>query len=226
MTLVKRGFSGEVSYSPKATTGIALAENGFVPEKGGGRHHGERIDIVIVIIGREAEGPGGHVDIVEAQRKEHFRGGFFEAFFLIGDGLFPFAILQDGEGLLQHGMVVRPDQAVGKGGEMVIVHLRHGVEGVIVALRADDLGAEEELRGHREIVEGHAVVADRVTTGGISPGAPRGGDELVDEFVVGFIAADGGLDPLLVGEPGRHALPVAGQVGAGAEKIGAVIVLA
>ena len=125
---------------------------------------------------------------------------------------------------LHDGVIAGSHHAVGEGGEMVVVHLRPRVEGVIVALRADDLGSEEDLGGDGEVVERHAVVAQVVPGGGIFPARARGGDEFADEVVVGFVPADGVLDPAFVGVPGPDALAVPGDGGAGAEQVGKVIV--
>ena len=108
---------------------------------------------------------------------------------------------------------------------MVVVHLRHGIEGMIVALGADDLGPEEDLGGDREIVERHAEIAQVIADRGILPTAARSGDEVVDDLVVGPVRADRVLDPLLVGHARADALSIARDRGAGPQKIGEPIVL-
>ena len=95
---------------------------------------------------------------------------------------------------------------------------------MVVALRTDDLGSEEDLGGDGEIVERHAIVPQVVAGGGIFPARARGRDEFANEVVVGFVPADGVLDPALVGVPGPDALAIPGNRSAGAEEVGKVII--
>ena len=84
-------------------------------------------------------------------------------------------------------VVVLRLHAVGEGGHFEELHLRPFVEGVIMALRALDAGAEEDARGVGHVVQRHAAVTHVVTDGAVLPGLALGRDHLSDELVVGLV---------------------------------------
>ena len=89
--------------------------------------------------------------------------------------------------------------AAEEGGEVVELALGPIVEGVIVALSAGKVGAEEVLRGEGEVVQGHAGVAHEVTCGGVFLVHAIGGDHFPDHEIIGFVFGDVGFEPFDVG---------------------------
>ncbi len=76
--------------------------------------------------------------------------------------------------------------AVGKGGHAVVVQLGPFIERVIVALSADDAGAEEDLDGVGEVIEFVFVALIEADAAAV-PSAAFGGEEFLDELVVGSV---------------------------------------
>ena len=108
--------------------------------------------------------------------------------------------------------------AVGEGGHAVVVQLGPFIEGVIVALSADDAGAEEDLDGVGEVIEFVFVALVEADAAAV-PSAAFGGEEFFDELVVRGVGLEFFLHPFLIGFGGDPAFDVVGE----AEDIGPVV---
>ena len=86
-----------------------------------------------------------------------------------------------------------------KGGHLVELHLGPFGEGVIVALGAGDVRAEEGAEGEAEIVEPHPRIAEQVAGRSVVEELPVGRHHRVDHLVPGFIDLDLVFQPILVG---------------------------
>ena len=108
--------------------------------------------------------------------------------------------------------------AAEEGGEGIEVTLAIDLEGMLVALRALEAHAQEELadEGH-DLVGGAPVAEDR--RGAVAPGAPRRRQQAADKLVVGEILPE---DIAEEGVEGEGRLD-ADAVGIGAEEIGPLV---
>ena len=77
--------------------------------------------------------------------------------------------------------------------------LRPSVEGMVVALGAADLRAEEDADGVVDIGERHPLVAELIADGGIFPQLAIGREHVVDPLVVGAVGGDRPLHPIEIG---------------------------
>ena len=194
---------------------------------------------IIVGDGRVAE---GFHDVLEGLADLfHFRGidgGLFGFLADLGDF---FGVLADvgltflwghfGEELGEFAIVVRAFadfdfvgtaafgvHAVCEGGHAVVVELGPFIEGVIVALGADDAGAEEDLDGVGEVIEFVFVALIEADAAAV-PSAAFGGEEFLDELVVGSVGLELFLHPFLIGFGGDATFDVVGE----AEDVGPVV---
>ena len=87
---------------------------------------------------------------------------------------------------------------VSEGSHFVVLLLRPFVEGVVVALRAHHLGAEEELGGVGHVVQFHAGIPEVVTGGSVLPGIALGGDQRVGDLIERLVLPDLFLYPMVV----------------------------
>ena len=169
-------------------------------------------------------------------------GGVLLAFFSFGSfgrcGWVLFAVVFD-----QHldgvaGFLALVGDAAAEGGEFVILHLRPAVEGMVVALGATDLVAEEDLHRVADVVEEHAAVAEVVSDGGVLGGVAVGGEHFVNHVVPGFVLGEGFAEPDVpaesilflvrleakeVGEVVEGSAVVAGRGDEGFDQLGAFI---
>ena len=131
--------------------------------------------------------------------------------------------LADGDDLLAAGdrrgeTGAAVGDAAEEGGEGIEVALAVDLEGMLVALRALEAHAQEELadEGH-DLVGGAAIAKDR--RGAVPPGAPRRRQQPADKLVVGEILPEAVAKEGVEGE-GRLD---ADAVGIGAEEIGPLV---
>ena len=76
------------------------------------------------------------------------------------------------------------------GGKLVVLVLGPVTEGVVVALRTGDVGAEENLAHESHVIEFHPVVAEVIAHRRVVPDAPFGGHHLTHQFVPGRVGMD------------------------------------
>ncbi len=152
MTFEKRGFLRGSEPVGEGVDGMgAFADDGLLAEQGRRGHDGQGGGVVILVVLGQSEGTIGGVHIVErtgkgsprrpcARLRPRRRRGWprpasspcrscrLSALRARGGGpLIP----REFHGLFRHGVAVRAGHAVGEGGEVVVIHLRPGVEGMV-----------------------------------------------------------------------------------------------
>ncbi len=163
-----------------------------------------RLGVGVGVVMRQTQGAVAVDDGVEAQGAEDFGHGPAQhvAIFPGEAGEFFVRLQAVTAGVRATDEAVGALDAEGVGGHLVVVHHGPFVEGVVVALGADHLGAEEDLGGHGHVVELHVVVPDVEADGAVLIGLAFGGDQLMHELVVRFVFGQTLFDPLGVGGAG------------------------